>query len=317
MEAAACGTPSVAIAGGGLRESIVDGETGLLADDAAGLATAAHRLAGSDDELRSGWARPRWRGRATFTWERTARETLDGARGRRAPARPERRARSRDALARSTPLAPAAGRGGDGRNAHALVFTVVFARLLGADGYGSLAALLSAFIILMVPGSALQIAVAREIELAVGEATTRPRRSIRRWLKRLLVLSVAVTVASVLLRDPIASDPRRRRPGRRRRCCLPACLWLMVSVERGALGLPPLQAVAGRCSARPRAARFGLVLVGRGLGVTGASRHAALAGRDGSGSWSAQHAAARRAPERRPRPRLRPGRPGRRAPCSR
>ena len=41
----------------------------------------------------------------------------------------------------------------------ALVFTVVFARLLGADDYGSLAARLSAFIILMVPGSALQIAV--------------------------------------------------------------------------------------------------------------------------------------------------------------
>ena len=37
MEAAACGTPSVAIAEGGLRESIVDGETGLLADDAEGL----------------------------------------------------------------------------------------------------------------------------------------------------------------------------------------------------------------------------------------------------------------------------------------
>ena len=48
-------------------------------------------------------------------------------------------------------------------NVIALVFTVVFARILGASGYGSLAALMSAFIILMVPGSALQIAVAREV----------------------------------------------------------------------------------------------------------------------------------------------------------
>ena len=46
-------------------------------------------------------------------------------------------------------------------NTIALLFTVVFARVLGASDYGSLAALVSAFIILMVPGSALQIAVAR------------------------------------------------------------------------------------------------------------------------------------------------------------
>ena len=37
-------------------------------------------------------------------------------------------------------------------NVIALVFTVVFARVLGASGYGSLAALVSAFIIPMVPG---------------------------------------------------------------------------------------------------------------------------------------------------------------------
>jgi O-antigen/teichoic acid export membrane protein len=48
-------------------------------------------------------------------------------------------------------------------NVIALAFTVVFARVLGAGGYGSLAALMSAFIILMVPGSALQIAVARAV----------------------------------------------------------------------------------------------------------------------------------------------------------
>ena len=48
-------------------------------------------------------------------------------------------------------------------NVIALAFTVVFARVLGASDYGSLAALLSAFIILMVPGSALQIAVARDV----------------------------------------------------------------------------------------------------------------------------------------------------------
>src|SRR5207342_3162892 len=54
-------------------------------------------------------------------------------------------------------------------NVIALGFTVVFARILGASGYGSLAALVSAYIILMVPGSALQIATAREVSHAVAE----------------------------------------------------------------------------------------------------------------------------------------------------
>src|ERR687893_164967 len=52
-------------------------------------------------------------------------------------------------------------------NVVALAFTVVFARVLGQAGYGSLAALLSTFIILMVPGSALQTTVAREVSAAV------------------------------------------------------------------------------------------------------------------------------------------------------
>src|SRR3712207_9545493 len=47
-------------------------------------------------------------------------------------------------------------------NAIALLFTILFARILGAEDYGSLAALVSTFLIIAVPGSALQVAVARE-----------------------------------------------------------------------------------------------------------------------------------------------------------
>ena len=50
-------------------------------------------------------------------------------------------------------------------NLVAVVFTVIFTRLLGADGYGSLAALLNLSVILFVPGSALQVAAAREATL--------------------------------------------------------------------------------------------------------------------------------------------------------
>ena len=60
-------------------------------------------------------------------------------------------------------------------NVISLGFTIVFARILGASGYGSLAALISAFIILMVPGSALQIAVAREVSRAAWPAGARMR----------------------------------------------------------------------------------------------------------------------------------------------
>src|SRR3954468_5234849 len=52
MEAATCATPSAALRTGGLPESVVDGETGVLADDGPGLLAAVQRLV-SDDELRA------------------------------------------------------------------------------------------------------------------------------------------------------------------------------------------------------------------------------------------------------------------------
>ena len=69
------------------------------------------------------------------------------------------------------------------QNVLALVFTIIFARLLGASGYGSLAVLVSAYIILMVPGSALQIAVAREVsgERAAGVPNVGRRGARAGW----------------------------------------------------------------------------------------------------------------------------------------
>src|SRR5205823_13050853 len=43
-EAAACATPSAALRVGGLPESIVDGETGLLADDVEELTAKVHDI---------------------------------------------------------------------------------------------------------------------------------------------------------------------------------------------------------------------------------------------------------------------------------
>jgi glycosyltransferase involved in cell wall biosynthesis len=75
MEAALCGTPSAALAVGGLRESIVDGETGVLADDIGELVRRVRELVDRPELVeRLGDAAER-RAR-TFTWERTAATTI-------------------------------------------------------------------------------------------------------------------------------------------------------------------------------------------------------------------------------------------------
>src|SRR3954447_4423663 len=90
-------------------------------------------------------------------------------------------------------------------NVVALVFTLVFTRVLGQEGYGSLAALLSTFLILTVPGYALQTTVAREISAAVAAGDPDAGAPVRRWMKRLLALAVAAAVIGALGRDQLAA----------------------------------------------------------------------------------------------------------------
>lgn len=75
MEAAACGTPSVALATGGLRESVVDGETGLLARDEGELLVLTKRLI-EDPALRTRLGEGALARAGEFSWERTAAHTL-------------------------------------------------------------------------------------------------------------------------------------------------------------------------------------------------------------------------------------------------
>src|SRR5882724_9182443 len=69
-------------------------------------------------------------------------------------------------------------------NVIALALTVVFARVLHAKGYGSFSALISTFIILMVPGTALQTTVAREVSAAIARGEPHPGGEVRKWLER-------------------------------------------------------------------------------------------------------------------------------------
>jgi O-antigen/teichoic acid export membrane protein len=162
-------------------------------------------------------------------------------------------------------------------NVLALAFTVVFARILGGSGYGSLAALVSTFIILMVPGQALQTTVAREISAELAAKDPAAGAGVRRWLGRLLVATVAVALVSVLARDLLASAIGVHELPWAAASTLPTgCLWLILSVERGALqGFQEYRLVGGSIAVE-QAARlvFGLALVAAAGGgeaeVTGA-----------------------------------------------
>jgi O-antigen/teichoic acid export membrane protein len=113
---------------------------------------------------------------------------------------------------------------------------VVFARILGASGYGSLAALVSTFIILMVPGQALQTTVAREISAELAADDPAAGAGVRRWLGRLLVAAVGITIVSVLGRELLAEAIGVHELPWAAAATLPTgCLWLVLSVQRGAL----------------------------------------------------------------------------------
>ena len=270
MEAAACETPSVALDVGGLPESVEDGRTGLLARDSEELGVHTRRLV-EDRELRERMGRAARERALGFTWERTARRSLEVLQDERV--RAEGRGRLRDRLAASD-TGRAAGLAGAlmANNMIALVFTIVFAHLLGASGYGSLGALIAAFAILVVPGSALQATVAREISAAAAAGQANPGAGVRHWLERLLVGTVAVAAVAIVLRAPISSLIGVNDEWAAAAILPTGMLWLMLCVERGALQGLRRYSVVGYSIIGEAGMRLllGVALYAAGLGVTGA-----------------------------------------------
>jgi O-antigen/teichoic acid export membrane protein len=156
-------------------------------------------------------------------------------------------------------------------NVIALGSTVVFARLL--SDYGSLAALVSYFLILSVVGQAIQVATAREGVLGHLGVGADLLATIKRWTRTMLWFTLALTVVSVLLRQPIANAVGVKNDQWAAAIGLPAgCLWLELSILRGALqGVGDYKSV-GISLVGEQAARLvtGAVLAAVGLGVTGA-----------------------------------------------
>jgi O-antigen/teichoic acid export membrane protein len=156
-------------------------------------------------------------------------------------------------------------------NVIALASTVVFARLL--TDYGSLAALISYFLILSVVGQAIQVATAREAvlgHLGVGAAL---EATVRRWTVTLLLFTLALGVISVLLRQPIADAVGVKNDSWAAAIGLPAAgLWLEISMLRGVLqGVGDYKGV-GLSLIGEQGVRLvlGAALAAAGLGVTGA-----------------------------------------------
>jgi O-antigen/teichoic acid export membrane protein len=179
---------------------------------------------------------------------------------------------------RSSDTAKAAGLAGAMivNNVIALGSTVVFARLLKdkqGGGYGSLAALISYFLILSVVGQAMQVATAREGVLGHLGVGADLMVTVRRWTRSLLLFTLALTVASVLLRDPIAQAVGVKHDQWAAALGLPAAgLWLELSVLRGVLqGVEDYKGV-GISLIGEQGARLilGAALAAAGLGVTGA-----------------------------------------------
>jgi O-antigen/teichoic acid export membrane protein len=163
-------------------------------------------------------------------------------------------------------------------NVLALGFTIIFARKLGASGYGSLAVLISAFIILMVPGTALQIAAAREVSHDIAAGSPSAGSGAYRWLSRLLMGTVVVALLAIPLRSVIGTLLNVDDLWADAAVPVTAMLWMIVCVERGVLqGFQSYKVVAlslvGEASSR---IVFALLLVAAGLDVTGAFLGSAL-----------------------------------------
>lgn len=264
-QAAACGTPSVGLATGGLREAIIHEQTGLLARDPAELGEQLRRLAGDRELVEDLGARARERVRL-LTWERCAEVTLGAL---------EAEVQAKPAGARGEPLLSdtlrAAGLAAAvlANSAIALVCTVLFARWLGIRHYGMLASLLACFLILTVPGSALQAAVARDVSQDPGG----PAEGLaRRAMSAVLRLALPVGALLALTRGQLASLLGVNLAWGSAAAVWFGWLWIALSIRRGLfqghrryrpIGVSLIVEAAGRLA-------FGICLLALGLGATGA-----------------------------------------------
>ena len=161
----------------------------------------------------------------------------------------------------------------------ALSFTIVFARVLGAGEYSSLAALVSIFLIVSIAGSALQVTIARRVSSEGARRDWSLGGSVEAWTRAIVMaaalLLLACAPARQVLADALGVDEAWAAA-----LVLPAAvLDLALAVQRGVLlGLGAYRTVAASIVGAPAG---WLVLGGSfaalGLGVGGVVGGIALA----------------------------------------
>lgn len=153
-----------------------------------------------------------------------------------------------------------------------LVITLVFTRLLGTAGYGSLAALINLSLILFVPGSALQVAATRMTALGLLGKGGELSATVRGWIRRAPVAIGAVALVSVPLREPLAALVNVQEAWAAAAVPVTAALWLVLCVLRGVLLAGRAYRAVGASLVLEAAGRLGagVALTAAGLGVTGA-----------------------------------------------
>jgi O-antigen/teichoic acid export membrane protein len=172
---------------------------------------------------------------------------------------------------RGSGTATAAGLAGAmiANNLVALVATVVFAH--EHLDYGSLGALVSYLVILSVVGQAMQVATAREGvlgHLGLGRSLV---ATVRGWTRTLLMATVVLTVASILLRHPIANAVGVHDYWGTALGIPTGCVYLELSLLRGALQSVGDYRTVGVSLVGEQGARLlAGALLAIGLGVTGA-----------------------------------------------
>jgi O-antigen/teichoic acid export membrane protein len=117
-----------------------------------------------------------------------------------------------------------------------LLTTILVARLLSSRGYGAFFVLLSLFLVLSLPGSALLVAVVRRITTWESEGHG---DRVHSWVSRVhRVGAVAVVVLALaiwLARAPLISALSLPGPGGLVEILTAAGIWVLVSIDRGIL----------------------------------------------------------------------------------
>jgi O-antigen/teichoic acid export membrane protein len=157
----------------------------------------------------------------------------------------------------------------------ALLLTIVFGRVLGTEGYGSVSALLSAFLILSVLGQAIQLATARAG--ALGELGEGPvlLATVERWTRGLIVATVAITLVGALARVPLAAVIGVSEQWGAAFVLPAGMIWLLLCVQRGTLqALGDYRAVGWSMVLE----QVGRLIIGAGLAIAGLDATGAFIG---------------------------------------